>query len=338
MDKNSKPKCLIIEGLLSELAASGLVPAKHLEELRHFYEEIQGALFSANRPLEPFYGQFCVFLSLLKKQLKTPFVFEAYHPKIRSYHQFGLDFVRQLIDLDHSTVFGLDTVDRIAKQLEAGENVILFANHQTETDPIAIAIALEKTHPDLAQRIISVAGERVVTDPLAIPFSMGCDLLCIYSKRYIDHPIELKAKKQLHNKNTMVQMSQLLSEGSKIIYVAPSGGRDRRNASGVIEVAPFDPQSIEMFYLMARKSKRTTHFYPLTLATYELLPPPETIQFDLGEKRRAKFSPIHLSFSLEFDMETFPGSDTQERAEKRKNRARALWNIVNHEHQKMLAL
>jgi glycerol-3-phosphate O-acyltransferase len=26
----------------------------------------------------------------------------------------------------------------------------------------------------------------VITDPLAIPFSMGCDLICIYSKKYID--------------------------------------------------------------------------------------------------------------------------------------------------------
>ncbi len=100
--------------------------------------------------------------------------------------------------------------------------------------------------------MIFVAGERVITDPLAVPFSMGRNLLCIFSKRYIDHPPEQKMKKQLHNKRTMELMSELLSEGGKAIYVAPSGGRDRPNADGVVEIAPFDPQSIEMFYLMAR--------------------------------------------------------------------------------------
>jgi glycerol-3-phosphate O-acyltransferase len=43
-------------------------------------------------------------------------------------------------------------------------------------------------------------------------------------------------------------------------YVAPSGGRDRPNQEGIVEVAPFDPQSIEMFNLMAKKSTRPTFF------------------------------------------------------------------------------
>jgi glycerol-3-phosphate O-acyltransferase len=142
----------------------------------------------------------------------------------------------------------------------------------------------------------------------------------------------------MHNKNTMERMSRLLSEGGKIIYVAPSGGRDRRNAEGIIEIAPFDPQSIEMFYLMARKSKKTTHFYPLTLATYELLPPPETIQRELGEERMAKFTPIHMSFSLEFDMELFSGSEETDKNQRRKKRALAIWQIVNQEHQRLINL
>ena len=42
---------------------------------------------------------------------------------------------------------------------------------------------------------------------------------------------------------------------------------------------------------MARKAKTPTHFYPLTLATYELLPPPETIQMELGETRISQILP-----------------------------------------------
>ncbi|MBU6383627.1 MAG: 1-acyl-sn-glycerol-3-phosphate acyltransferase [Verrucomicrobia bacterium] len=273
-----------------------------------------------------------VFVERLRALEKHPFTFEPYHRKVRKpfdYYQFGLDFIRPLVEIEHSSIVGIDVLKKIDAQLHKKENVVLLANHQTETDPQAIAILLEKDFPHIGEKIIYVAGERVVTDPLAIPFSMGCDLLCIYSKRYIDHPPELKMQKQLHNKNTMELMSRLLQEGGKIIYVAPSGGRDRRGASGEVEVAPFDPASIEMFYLMARKAKTATHFYPFTLATYDLLPPPETIQKELGEVRRATKCPIHIAFSPEFDMEHFPGSEEKEKTARRQNRADAIWKIVN---------
>lgn len=279
-----------------------------------------------------------LFLQLVQDQLQFPFTFEPYHKKVRhpiDYYQFSLDFLRPLIDVAHSTVLGQDTLAQIDHQLKKKENAVLLANHQTETDPQAIAILLEKIYPHIGEQIIYVAGERVVTDPLAIPFSMGCDLLCIYSKRYIDHPPELKAQKQLHNKNTMDRMSHLLQEGGKIIYVAPSGGRDRRGTSGEVEVAPFDPASIEMFTLMARKAKTPTHFYPFALATYDLMPPPDTIQKELGEVRTAKRCPIHIAFAPEFDMEKFPGSGENDKTLRRKNRADAIWNIVNTYYQRL---
>lgn len=271
------------------------------------------------------------FVELLKHLQKNPFTFEPYHKKIRKpidYYQFGLDFIRPLIDLEKSRVQGEAQLKIIDEQLKRKENVVLLANHQTETDPQVINVLLEKTHPHIGENIIFVAGERVVTDPLAIPFSMGCDLLCIYSKRYIDHPPELKMQKQLHNKNTMKLMSELLKEGGKIIYVAPSGGRDRQNAKGVVEVAPFDPSSIEMFYLMARKAKTPTHFYPFTLSTYDLLPPPETIQKELGEVRIAKRCPAQIAFSSEFDMENFTGASESDKLKKRELRALAIQKIV----------
>lgn len=273
-----------------------------------------------------------VFLERLEELKKHPFTFEPYHQKVREpfdYYKFSLDFIRPLIELEGSKVQGFDVLKKIDLQLKRGENVVLLSNHQTETDPQAIAILLEQEYAHIGEKIICVAGERVVTDPLAIPFSMGCDLLCIYSKRYIDHPPELKMQKQLHNKNTMKLMSRLLEEGGKIMWVAPSGGRDRKALSGEVEIAPFDPSSIEMFHLMARVAKTPTHFYPLTLDTYDLLPPPETIQKELGEVRKAKRCSIQMVFSPEFDMEEFPGFDEKDKIKRRQNRADALWNIVN---------
>lgn len=294
-----------------------------------FAECFYTAMEKSGGSFETHMGTLRLFFQLLREQLKHPYQFEPYHQKIRSpvdYYQFSLDFIRPLIDQAHSTVIGLPFVDKMAAQIKAQENVVLFANHQTETDPQAIAILLGKTHPELAEQIIYVAGERVVTDPLAIPFSMGTNLLCIYSKRYIDYPLELKAQKMLHNKNTMELMSRLLQEGGKIIYVAPSGGRDRKDAKGTVIPAPFDPGSIEMFYLMAKKAKTPTHFYPLALDTYELLPPPETIQIELGEKRIAKRCPIHLAFGPSFDMEHLATAETKEA--RRKARAETIWQTV----------
>ena len=77
-------------------------------------------------------------------------------------------------------------------------------------------------------------------------------------------------------------MAELLSDGGRCIYVAPAGGRDRLNAAGEVDVAPFDGQSIEMFHLMARRAARPTRFYPMALATYHLLPPPEVIEIHIG--------------------------------------------------------
>jgi glycerol-3-phosphate O-acyltransferase len=275
------------------------------------------------------------FAHLLEKQLTTPFVFEPYHQKVPLYHEFGLNFMRPLVDLDRSSLSGEQAISAIEKQLALSENVILLANHQTESDPFLISILLEKGHAKLGEKIIYVAGERVTTDPLAIPFSIGCNLLCIYSKRYIDHPPELKAQKQSHNKRTMELMSRLLEEGGKIIYVAPSGGRDRSNAEGIVEVAPFDPSSVEMMYLMAKRAKRPAHFYPLSLDTYNILPPPESVQKELGEARLAARSPIHIAFGDEFDMERFPGYENQNKIQRRLARADALWTTVNQNYQRI---
>lgn len=330
MDKKSTSERLFLDRLAS-LYGQGVFSDKYYRIIRQFYDCFASAMQQASLPLETVSSPFLLFLELVREQLEHPYRFEAYHRKIRhpiDYYQFSLDFIRPLIDVARSSVLGEEVLQMIDSQLALGENVIFLANHQTETDPQAIAILLEKLHPKLAESIIYVAGERVITDPIAIPFSMGCDLLCVYSKRYIDAPPELKLEKQLHNKNTMERMSRLLQEGGKAIYVAPSGGRDRKSAHGIVEVAPFDPQSVEMFYLMAQKSRKPTHFYPLSLATYDLLPPPETVQKELGEARSAKFCPIHLFFAPEFHMEEGPHTKEKDKIKRREMRAYAIWSLV----------
>lgn len=307
------------------------IPEKYRRNIRSFWKSYKSALEADGISFETYAPLLETFFSVVKKQFKEPFQFAPYHQQIRKpfdYYAFGLDLFRPLVDMKKSQVKGLENAEKIERLLKKGDNVILFANHQIEADPQAIGILLEKSHPELASNMIFVAGERVVTDPVAIPISMGCNLLCIYSKRYIDHPPELKIEKQLHNKRTMELMSQLLKEGGKCIYVAPSGGRDRASKKGVVQVAHFDPQSIEMFYLMAKKSGHPTHFYPLALATYKLLPPPDTIQIELGESRLTKRGAIHMAFGSEIDMEKIPGSELKDKHLRRKARADYIWNQV----------
>lgn len=278
---------------------------------------------------------FDTLLGLVIEQIAHPYPFEPYHQRITSpynYFAFGLSFVRPLVDKERSRVFRLDNVAKIDQQIKKGENVILLSNHQTELDPQLISFALEEEFPELGEEMIFVAGDRVITDPLAIPFSMGRNLLCIYSKRHIDNPPEKKAEKQHHNQRTMKRMKELLAEGGKCIYVAPSGGRDRPNEAGEVVPAPFDPQSIEMFRLIGEQAGHPIHFYPLALATYDILPPPQTVQRELGEERKTARSGILLSFGNELDLEHFPGADIQDRHAKRSARAHHIWQLVNQDY------
>lgn len=273
-----------------------------------------------------------IYLELIVEQIANPFAFELYHQAIFSpfdYYQFGLDFIRPLVVLEHSTLRGGQRLAAICHQLELKENVILFGNHQIEPDPQVISLLLAREgYGEFAKGMIFVAGHKVTTDPIAVPLSKGRNLLCIHSKRHIDTPPDLKQAKMAHNQMTMRKMGQLLSAGGYCIYVAPSGGRDRRSDSGKVEVAPFDPQSIEMFWLIAQQAKRPTNFYPLAISSYNLLPPPAGIVSKLGEERLVCATAVHLAFGQQVEMESFPGAESSDRKERRAKRAEHIWQQV----------
>ncbi len=323
---------------LKHYVEKGFIPSRYAELIASFHFNYQKELKAHHLSTEMGNKIFCVFLDLVKQQILSPHQFQPYHPQIREpfdYYAFGLDFIRPLVDRKQSAAFGLEFAQEIDLHIQNGNNVILLANHQIEADPQAISLLLEDHYPHLAVEMIFVAGERVITDPLAVPFSLGRNLLCIYSKRYIDHPPELKLQKQLHNKRTMELMSELLCQGGKCIYVAPSGGRDRAAPDGTVEVAAFDAQSIEMFNLMAKKATRPTFFYSLALQTYNLLPPPQTVQIELGETRITNRGGIHLCFGPSIDMAHYPGSDHPDKHERRVLRAHYIWQQVQQDYRKL---
>lgn len=309
----------------------GKITAKIAYILQNFYESYREALSSQGKRIMEYSSLFVQYLTCIERQLEQPFLFPPYHRGVRTpfdYFRFGQQFIHPLIIFKESKVEGLAYVDKIVEQIARGHNVVLFGNHQTEPDPQIISLLLDRTHPKLTEEMIFVAGNRVTADPLAVPLSMGCNLLCIYSKKYVEFPPEQKEEKLLHNQRVMRKMKELFTEGGKCIYVAPSGGRDRLGEDGTLIIAPFDPQSIELFRLIAKQSQRPTHFYPLTLATHHLLPPPNTIEKELGERRLAQCAPVHLVFDKEIEMESIPGMEEVDKKTQRKLRAKYIWNIV----------
>ncbi len=304
------------------------LPSQLLEGFLVFCTSYQDAI----TPNEPPVQAFTTFVEAVSKQIHSPYTFTPYHSAIREpvdYYKLGLDFIRPLIDFAKSRVEGKKALESIQEAITNKENVVLLSNHQTEIDPQIISLLLEKEYPELAENMIFVAGHRVVTDPLAVPLSLGRNLICIYSKRYIEEPPEKKAEKLTHNQKALKMLEELLNEGGKCIYIAPSGGRDRWDETGHILPASFDPQSVEMFYLLSQKAKKPTHFHSLALLTYALLPPPAQIVTKIGEERVTRYSPAFLAFSPRIEMEKIGNTDAiTDKKERRALRAQAIWQQV----------
>ena len=273
--------------------------------------------------------QYC---KLVIKQVKDPCKFESYHLALREpidYVHIGTEIFRPLINKKQSTLSGKENLKEIQDLLSKGENVFLYANHQIEADPQVLRILLEDDFPGFGEEISYVAGVRVLTDPLAVPFSLGCHLFCIYSKKYFSANPKRAGDMKLHNQKTVREISSQLNIGGKCIYIAPSGGRDRKGDSGNIEVSPFDPQSVELMYLLGKKAKKTTHFYPLALSTHDTLPPPEGLQVSLGEPRSTNAAPIHAHFGKKINMDNFPFSDTTNKKKMKDARTQYIYNLVS---------
>lgn len=299
--------------------------------LEEFYASYKKALEANNHSIEKYETLLETFLEAVDAQLQRPTTFSAYHLALRApidYYQMGLDFIRPLVMKEGSKKIGWDHLNDIATSLEQGDNVILLSNHQTEVDPQAISLLLEESFPKLAEEMIFVAGHRVVTDPLAVPFSLGRHLICIYSKRYLLNPPQERAAKIAHNSLAMRSVVELLKKGGCCFYVAPSGGRDRPNEKGIVEVSPFDAESLEMFFLLARQARRATHFYPLSLATYALLPPPDHIVEELGERRLPKAAPLFMAFGKEIDVVALSSLSREEKARIITEYVRALYVLL----------
>ena len=310
---------------LKEAVRSAKFDEETARTMREFFESYDRALADRGDSTELFER----YIELVRDEMLNQSSFEHFHAAERfpfDFYEFGRAIVAPLLDMTHSSVEGRKNLEAIIEAMDRGENVILLANHQTEIDPQVISLLVAPICDRLASSMIFVAGHRVTTDPMAIPFSRGVNLLCIYSKKYIDLPPEKKTEKLAHNSKTIAKLEDLLNEGGKCIYVAPSGGRDRMDASGAVNIAPFDSQSVEMFSLLASRSAQPTHLHTLALSTMRLLPPPPTTNVELGESRKVSFAPARIVFGPALDMEQI-GTDPDRRL-RRVERAEILTGTI----------
>ena len=239
------------------------------------------------------------------QQLSDPYEFPSYHLALREpfdYYALGNAYVGALVDWQRSVLCHPARFNAVQAQLAAGENVVLLANHQSEADAAFIPLLTQASHPGLGEQVIYVAGDRVVTDLMAKPFSMGRNLLCVHSKKHIDDEPALKPAKQRQNLRTLKEMERLLNEGGKLLWIAPAGGRDRCR-DGVLAPDAFDAGAVEMVRrLGTKKGSARTHYYPFAMATYNVMPPPEKLEKSLGEKREVRFTGVGLSLGAEVDV------------------------------------
>ncbi|XP_047314498.1 glycerol-3-phosphate acyltransferase, chloroplastic-like [Impatiens glandulifera] len=292
----------------------GKLPPNIAEGMEELYWNYRNAVFQSGIPKadEHVLSNMSIVLDRVYRDVEDPFVFSPYHKAIRQpfdHYMFGQNYIRLLVDFRNSYTGNIPVFGEIEDNLRKGHNVILMSNHQTEADPAIIALLLEATNPYIAENLIYVAGDRVITDPLSKPFSMGRNLLCVYSKKHMNDVPELADMKKKANTKSLKEMAVLLRGGSRIIWIAPSGGRDRPDPiTNEWFPAPFDVSSVDNMRRLTEHAGVPGHIYPLSLLCHDIMPPPPQVEKEIGEKRIISFSGTGLSVAPEISIHSIAAS------------------------------
>ncbi|XP_058191542.1 glycerol-3-phosphate acyltransferase, chloroplastic [Rhododendron vialii] len=276
-------------------AEAGRLPSNVARGMEELYRNYRNAVFESGIPNanEIVLSNMTVVLDRVFKDVEDPFVFSPYHRAIREpfdYYMFVKRYIRPLIDFRSSYVGNISVFREMEEKLQQGHNIVLISNHQSEADPAVIELLLEARHPHIAENMTFVAGDRVITDPLCKPFSMGRNLLCVYSKKHMNDVPELAEMKRKANTRSLKEMALLLRGGSQIIWIAPSGGRDRPDPiTKEWYPAPFDAASVDNMRRLTEHAGVPGHIYPLAILCYDIMPPPPQVEKEIGESRVISF-------------------------------------------------
>ncbi|KAM0967320.1 hypothetical protein FF1_023003 [Malus domestica] len=339
-------KCSSVEllSVIRKETEAGRLPSTIASGMEELYQNYKNAILQSRNPKadETVLSNMTAVLDRVFLDIEDPFVFSPYHKAMRvpfDYYMFGQNYIRPLVDFRNSYVGNLSIFYEIEEKLQQGHNIFLISNHQTEADPAVIALLLESTNPHLAEKMFLdlvlqtyIAGDRVVTDPLCKPFSMGRNLICVYSKKHMNDDPELADMKRKANTRSLKEMALLLRGGSQIVWIAPSGGRDRPDpATGEWYPAPFDAASLDNLRRLGEHSAAPGHIYPLALLCHNIMPPPAQVEKEIGEKRMISFHGTGLSVAPEITFSDITAS-CQNSEEAREVYAQALYDIVTEQY------
>ncbi|XP_017238530.1 glycerol-3-phosphate acyltransferase, chloroplastic isoform X1 [Daucus carota subsp. sativus] len=294
------------EELLSEIRRekdAGKLPSNVALGMAELYKNYNEAVLQSGDPkaADIVLSNMATVLNRIFMVVKDTFVFSAYHKAIREpfdYYMFAQDYIRPLINFRDSYVGNISVFNEMEEKLRQGDNVILISNHQTEADPAVIALLLESTNPYIGEGVTYIAGDRVVTDPLCKPFSMGRNLLCVYSKKHMNDDPELVDMKRRANTRSLKEMAKLLRSESEIIWIAPSGGRDRPDpVTNEWLPAPFDASAVDNMRRLMEHAGHPAHIYPVALLCHNIMPPPVKVEKEIGERRMIAFHGTGLSIA-----------------------------------------
>ncbi|XP_009348486.2 glycerol-3-phosphate acyltransferase, chloroplastic-like isoform X4 [Pyrus x bretschneideri] len=316
---------------------AGRLPSTIASRMEELYQNYKNAILQSGNPKADkiVLSNMTAVLDRVFLDIEDPFVFSPYHKAMRvpfDYYMFGQYYIRPLVDFRNSYVGNLSIFYEIEEKLHQGHNIFLISNHQTEADPAVIALLLESTNRHLAEKMTYIAGDRVVTDPLCKPFSMGRNLICVYSKKHMNDDPELADMKRKANTRSLKEMALLLRGGSQIVWIAPSGGRDRPDpATGEWYPAPFDAASLDNLRRLGEHSAAPGHIYPLALLCHNIMPPPPQVEKEIGEKRMISFHGTGLSVAPKITFSDITAS-CQNSEEAREVYAQALYDIVTEQY------
>lgn len=93
-------------------------------------------------------------------------------------------------------------------------------------------------------------------------------------------------------------------QGGQLVWVAPSGGRDRPTQEGGWLPNAYDPENVSVFYKLSKSATVPVHFYGMTMHTGEMMPPPPTLEKSIGERRYTYFVPVGTLFNHFFHYRT----------------------------------
>lgn len=321
-------------GLLQQLTAAGKLPQPLLAQWQDFYASYRGAVVGSGAPgagEELAARVQATIADTVFNQMAggdRAYEFPSAHRRLLEpydYYQFGQRYVGSLIDFENSVLGRPDRWARAAEQLKSGDNVIILANHQTEADPGVFAHMLAASHPEMAEEVNYVAGDRVVTDPLCKPFSMGRNLFCVHSKRHMGDDPVIKASKMETNRKTLVAMQRALNAGGCLLWIAPAGGRDRPDAqTGQWLPDKWDPTAVELMRNLAARAKPQGHIYPMAMYSWPVMPPPKVVEKAVGERRVTAYSGVGISLCEELKEEELAPAPKDASAEEKEAAQKAL--------------